>query len=247
MAENAQTLTRKEAQPAPVTGRADKSNGSDRRRRRAKRFWRWLCVGPKRTLRQRHCAVLERIAPRDTSLSCPTNTTGMFAGPLGRSTFTPPKSSFDSPLYGLVSLRRSQPRPEQERVPTQLQVSTRLNAVALVSCDPGLVYIVMVLACAVYGTTLESAQKTDSIGEWRDYVGDFWDHNLRIVQEDNRYVMVVRPTRGKPFRQELTELPARGVRRFKVDGDDDIYVIQADGDLGLYDSEGLIRVAKKVE
>ena len=30
----------------------------------------------------------------------------MFAGPLGRSTFTPPKSSFDSPLYGLVSLRR---------------------------------------------------------------------------------------------------------------------------------------------
>ena len=32
----------------------------------------------------------------------------MFAGPLGRSTFTPPKNSFDSPLYGLVSLRRSQ-------------------------------------------------------------------------------------------------------------------------------------------
>ena len=111
----------------------------------------------------------------------------------------------------------------------------------------GLVYIVMVLACAVYSTTLESAQKPDSIGEWRDYIGDFWDHNLRIVQEDNRYVMVVRPTRGKPFRRELTELPARGVRRFKVDGADDIYVIQADGDLGLYDREGLIRVAKKVE
>ena len=34
----------------------------------------------------------------------------MFAAPLGRSTFTPPKSSFDSPLYGLVSLRRSHPR-----------------------------------------------------------------------------------------------------------------------------------------
>ena len=33
---------------------------------------------------------------------------GMFAGPLGRSTFTPPSSSFESPLYGLVSLRRSQ-------------------------------------------------------------------------------------------------------------------------------------------
>ena len=35
----------------------------------------------------------------------------MFAGPLGRSTFTPPKSSFDSPLYGLVSLRRSHDTP----------------------------------------------------------------------------------------------------------------------------------------
>ena len=34
----------------------------------------------------------------------------MFAGPLGRSTFTPPSSSFESPLYGLVSLRRSHPR-----------------------------------------------------------------------------------------------------------------------------------------
>ena len=78
-------------------------------------------------------------------------------------------------------------------------------------------------------------------------MGDFWDHNLRIVQEDNRYVMIVRPTRGKPLRRELTELPAQGVRRFKVDAADDIYVIQADGDLGLYDSEGLIRVAKKIE
>ena len=39
----------------------------------------------------------------------------MFAGPLGRSTFTPPKSSFDSPLYGLVSLRRSHTQ-ETEKV-----------------------------------------------------------------------------------------------------------------------------------
>ena len=41
----------------------------------------------------------------------------MFAGPLGRSTFTPPKSSFDSPLYGLVSLRRSQVVCQVEQVP----------------------------------------------------------------------------------------------------------------------------------
>ena len=37
----------------------------------------------------------------------------MFAGPLGRSAFTPPTSSFESPLYGLVSLRRSHGSPSQ--------------------------------------------------------------------------------------------------------------------------------------
>ena len=107
--------------------------------------------------------------------------------------------------------------------------------------------------------SVTTASQTDSLGEWRDVMGDFWDHKLRIVQEDNRYVMIVRPTRGKPLRRDwdhklrivqedkLTELPAQGVRRFKVDAADGIYVIQADGDLGLYDSEGLIRVAKKIE
>ena len=51
--------------------------------------------------------------------------------------------------------------------------------------------------------SVTTASQTDSLGEWRDYMGDFWDHNLRIVQEDNRYVMIVRPTRGKPLRREL--------------------------------------------
>ena len=40
----------------------------------------------------------------------------MFAGPLGRSTFTPPPSSFESPLYGLVSLRRSHFRANEVRL-----------------------------------------------------------------------------------------------------------------------------------
>ena len=39
-------------------------------------------------------------------------------------------------------------------------------------------------------------------------------------------------------------LLTRPTRSVAADG---IYVIQADGDLGLYDSEGLIRVAKKIE
>ena len=96
--------------------------------------------------------------------------------------------------------------------------------------------------------SVTTASQTDSLGEWRNYVGDFWDHNLRIVQEDNRYIMIVTPTRGDPFQRELTELPAEAemVRQFSA-GNGDIYAIQADGNLGLYDSDGLIRVAQKIE
>ena len=92
------------------------------------------------------------------------------------------------------------------------------------------------------------ASQTDSLGEWRDYIGDFWDHNLRIVQEDNRYIMIGTPTRGDPYRRELTELPPEAgmVHKFSS-GNGDIYAIQADANLGLYDSDGLIRVAQKIE
>ena len=63
-------------------------------------------------------------------------------------------------------------------------------------------------------TTAPIASYTDSLGEWHDYVGDFWDHNLRIVQEDNRYIMIGTLTGGDPFRLELTELsPEVGVVR----------------------------------
>ncbi len=51
----------------------------------------------------------------------------MFAGPLGRSTFTPPKSSFDSPLYGLVSLRRSQSFLDKTLWPEYLQLKDALD------------------------------------------------------------------------------------------------------------------------
>ena len=58
----------------------------------------------------------------------------MFAGPLGRSTFTPPKSSFDSPLYGLVSLRRSHPADD-------VTVSSGTNElVIVVAADQSKVY-----------------------------------------------------------------------------------------------------------
>ena len=54
----------------------------------------------------------------------------MFAGPLGRSTFTPPKSSFDSPLYGLVSLRRSQLNGKEDDIWRFLELGVSKTAIA---------------------------------------------------------------------------------------------------------------------
>ena len=100
-------------------------------------------------------------------------------------------------------------------------------------------------------TTTETdppSPQTETIGQWRDYLGTFWDHNLRLVQEDNQYIMIGTPTRGNPFRRELVEVAAAAgeTRRFQVEGADDIYTIQADGHLGLHDRDGPIRVAKKI-
>ena len=57
-----------------------------------------------------------------------------------------------------------------------------------------------------------------------------------------------RHARGDASRRELTEIPPTVgmVRQFSV-GNEDIYVIQTDGNPGLHDSDGLIRVAQKIE
>ena len=64
----------------------------------------------------------------------------------------------------------------------------------------------LLIACVALVAVYVSAapvQTEETIGEWRDYVNDSWDHNLRIVGEGDQYTMVITPTRGRVFRREL--------------------------------------------
>lgn len=92
-------------------------------------------------------------------------------------------------------------------------------------------------------------EQTEALGgPWRDQVGTAWDFNLRIIEEEEQYSMILTP-RGEPsFRRELVELAAAAgeTRRFQVDGSDESYAIRTDGNLGLYDRDGFIRVARSI-
>ena len=107
----------------------------------------------------------------------------------------------------------------------------------------------LLIACVALAAVYVSAvpvQTEETIGEWRDYVNDSWDHNLRIVREGDQYTMVITPTRGRVLRRELI---ARGDGNWEVRGSTDRegYRITLRGDLLLYDSGGGIRTAEKVQ
>ena len=107
----------------------------------------------------------------------------------------------------------------------------------------------LLIACVALAAVYVSAapvQTEETIGEWRDYVNDSWDHNLRIVRESDQYTMIITPTRGRVVRRDLI---ARGDGNWEVRGsaDREGYSIDLRGDLLLYDTSGGIRTAKKVQ
>ena len=105
--------------------------------------------------------------------------------------------------------------------------------------------LLMVCVLAVVSVVVASPVQTETVGEWRDYVNASWDHNLRIIREANgTHMMVVTPSRGESFRRRLV---VRGDDNFQVLESDEGYRITRNGDLVLYDREGDIRTARKVE
>ena len=106
--------------------------------------------------------------------------------------------------------------------------------------------LILVVGLLSVGWTQGSKQ----LGEWRDYIGDFWDNNLLIEEAPTGDVtLVVKPAKGDSFRRELEEVSAQATerRRFRDVESGEIYVIQAaNGDLGLHDESGFIRAATKV-
>ena len=106
-------------------------------------------------------------------------------------------------------------------------------------------------------TTLASASPASAnksqrqiLGEWNDNIGTIWKHHIKIVKEDSRYFRVSTFGDGKTKRGELLEVkPKPGQERAFKDinsSHGDVYAIDRNGNLDLYDAEGFIREAKRV-
>ena len=93
-----------------------------------------------------------------------------------------------------------------------------------------------------------SGSAQEVIGEWQDNVGRSWKHNIKILQEGDNLVRVSSFPAGRPLRSRRVEIAARPGerRRFRDPEANEIYAIDKNGNLDLYDSDGFIREAKKV-
>jgi len=114
---------------------------------------------------------------------------------------------------------------------------------ALVLVYAGLMAFFLVLGSAAM------APGQEIIGEWNDNVGAFWKQNIKIVKQGDKFFRVSTFQDRSTNRAQLIELKAKPneKRRFKdlKSSFGEMYVIDANGNLGLYDKDGFIRKAKK--
>jgi len=87
------------------------------------------------------------------------------------------------------------------------------------------------------------------IGQWVDNAGKSWQQDITIVQKGQRFFRISKFQDGSSNQAELVEVKAEGVQgRVFVDTDSsfgEFCIIDANGNLDLYDEEGFIREAKK--
>lgn len=91
------------------------------------------------------------------------------------------------------------------------------------------------------------------IGEWNDNVGAFWKHNIKIVKQGEKFFRVSTFQDGSTNRAQLiaqlikVKAKPNEKRRFKdlKSSFGEMYVIDANGNLDLYDKDVFIREAKK--
>lgn len=88
------------------------------------------------------------------------------------------------------------------------------------------------------------------IGEWDDTVGSAWRQNIKIIDSDGKLFRVSTFPKGQPMRAELQEVKPKTdeTRRFerRQSSDGEAYAIAPDGNLRLFDRDGLIREARRV-
>ncbi len=105
------------------------------------------------------------------------------------------------------------------------------------------------IACLIYMAPKAEATEPETLGTWIDSLGSFWRQEITITDEDSKYYRTSVIHDGSSNRAELIEIKARPSekRRFKDKNSNhgEIYAIDNQGNLDLYDGEGFIREAKK--
>jgi len=98
--------------------------------------------------------------------------------------------------------------------------------------------------------TVAAAAERKVIGKWLDKVGPI-EQQITIEQEGEKFYRTSTFHDGSSSRSELVEVKAKSgeKQRFKdpKSGYGESYAIKSDGNLALYDSEGFIREAKKIQ
>lgn len=88
------------------------------------------------------------------------------------------------------------------------------------------------------------------IGEWNDNVGIAWKLNIKIIKKGDKYFRISTFHDGSQSRAELKEMKPKSMekRRFKdlKSANGEIYAIDNNGDLDLFDEDGFIRKAQGV-
>ncbi len=89
------------------------------------------------------------------------------------------------------------------------------------------------------------------VGEWSDNLGTYWKQNIKIIEHNKKFYRISTFQDGSSGKAELIETkPKKGQKRAFKDMSSsrgEVYAIDENGNLDMYDREGFIREAKRVQ
>lgn len=98
---------------------------------------------------------------------------------------------------------------------------------------------------------IKSIENEKIIGEWDDNVGSYWKCHIKIIKDNNKFYKKSSFQDGSTHKAELVEIePKKSQKRaFKNISShlDEVYAIDMDGNLDMYDIDGYIREAEKAK
>lgn len=87
------------------------------------------------------------------------------------------------------------------------------------------------------------------IGEWNDNVGSYWQQHIKIVKDNQKIYKISSFQDGSTHKVELIEVEAKNnqKRAFKdkTSQFEEVYIIDKNGNLDMYDKDGYIREAER--